>query len=174
MVDSFLSRVWYRAIRCRFGLEGVGVERSLDLPLSREEIALVMLALAEGRPFTPVQIQKALFLAADKVADAFLPESHYDFQPYDYGPFDRDVYVDLENLEGIGCVKINRQSRLRTYSATQDGLDEGRRSARQLSANQLAILERIVNLVRSLSFNELVSAIYKAYPPMRARSAFKD
>jgi hypothetical protein len=53
------------------------------LPLLREQIALVVLSLADGKPFTPVQIQKALFLASDKVARAFTTHSRYDFQPYD-------------------------------------------------------------------------------------------
>jgi len=41
------------------------------LPLSHEEVALVVLSLANGEPFTPVQIQKALFLADDKVGGPF-------------------------------------------------------------------------------------------------------
>ena len=66
------------------------------MPLLREQIALVILSLADGKPFTPVQIQKALFLASDKVASAFATE--YTFQPYDYGPFDWQVYADIEEL----------------------------------------------------------------------------
>jgi hypothetical protein len=72
------------------------------LPLSRDEIALVMLSLADGKSFSPVQIQKALFLATDKAAAAFDRRSHYNFQPYDYGPFDWQVYSDVEKLERRG------------------------------------------------------------------------
>jgi len=160
----------------QFGWRGHGAERSCQLPLSRDEIALVMLSLAEGQGFTPVQIQKALFLASDKVSDAFSPDSRYDFQPYDYGPFDRQVYSDLEMLDALGVATISQQpgSRWRTYAATPQGIEEGHDLAERLTAHQREILKRIVKLVRSLSFNELVSAIYKAYPPMRARSVFLD
>jgi|ERR1700741_3861425 uncharacterized protein len=146
------------------------------LPLSREEIALVVLALADGRPFTPVQVQKSLFLASDKVASAFRSDSRYDFQPYDYGPFDRQVYLDVEGLERQGLAQVNHQpgSRWRTYAATEHGVAEGRRLAGQLTGEQRDILGTIVNLVRSLSFNDLVSAIYRAYPSMRERSVFQD
>jgi uncharacterized protein len=146
------------------------------MPLRRDEIALVVLSLAEGALFTPVQIQKALFLASDKVADAFRRDSRYDFQPYDYGPFDAGVYSDVERLESQGLVQINQQpgSRWRTYAATERGMAEGRRLARQLTDEQHAILGRIATLVRSLSFNDLVSAIYRAYPRMRERSVFRD
>jgi hypothetical protein len=146
------------------------------LPLSRDQIALVVLALANGAPFTPVQVQKALFLASDKAADAFDPRSRYDFQPYDYGPFDWQVYSDIEGLERLGLAQVNQQpgNRWRTYMATEAGVTEGRHLADRLSADQRGVLGKIANLVRSLSFNDLVSAIYRAYPHMRERSVFRD
>jgi hypothetical protein len=173
-VGGFLSTVCYRKNRCRFGLDGAGVERSCRLSLPREQIALVILSLANGEPFTPVQIQKALFLADDKASGAF--SSRYDFQPYDYGPFDRQVYSDIDELAQNGMAQINQQpgARWRTYSASVVGIDLGQHYAERLTDEQRAVLEKIVQLVRSLSFNELVSAIYRAYPPMRARSVFRE
>ena len=38
----------------------------MPLALDRDEVALVVLSLAGGAGFTPVQIQKALFLASDE------------------------------------------------------------------------------------------------------------
>jgi uncharacterized protein len=174
-VGSFLSTVWYRVIRDRFG-KWPGVERSCRLPFQREQIALVVLSLANGEPFTPVQIQKAMFLASDKVAGAFRTHSRYDFQPYDYGPFDWQVYADIEALAKEGMAQVNQQpgTRWRTYSATEAGIALGQHYAERLSDEQRIVLEKIAKLVRSLSFSELVSAIYKAYPPMRARSVFRD
>jgi hypothetical protein len=171
-----LVTFWYDSFRRRNRPEGLGTERSCRLPLSRDQVALVVLSFANGGPFTPVQIQKAMFLASDKAADAFSRNSTYDFQPYDYGPFDRQVYFDIEDLEKRGLAQINQApgSRWRTYAATQEGVAEGRRLTASIDDDDLAVIERIVNLVRSLSFNELVSAIYKAYPPMRARSVFQD
>jgi hypothetical protein len=166
----------YKLIRCRVLLDEAGVERSSDVPLTRDEIALVILSLANGDAFRPVQIQKALFLASDKVGEAFRADSHYEFQPYDYGPFDHRVYSDIERLEGRGLAVIAQPlgSRWKTYAATEAGIAEGRRLSGVLTQDQIKILQRIVELVRGLSFNELVSAIYKAYPPMRARSVFRD
>src|SRR5580692_8884957 len=88
-----LVTFWYDSF-WRRNPEGSGAEMRCCLPLPREQVALVVLSLAEGAPFTPVQIQKALFLASDKVPEAFELGSRYDFQPYDYGPFDRQVYSD--------------------------------------------------------------------------------
>jgi uncharacterized protein YwgA len=174
-IGSFLSMVWYGVIRRRIrpGF-GAGVERSYRLPLPREQIALVMLALAKGETFTPVQIQKALFLADDKAGGAF--SSRYEFKPYDYGPFDRRVYSDIEELANHGWAQINQQpgARWRTYSASEIGIELGQRYAERLGDEERSVLEKIAKLVRSLSFNELVSAIYKAYPSMRTRSVFRE
>jgi hypothetical protein len=158
------------------GPRGWGQTEGDRLPLSRDEVALVVLAFANGEPFTPVQIQKALFLTSDKVPDAFARSAQYDFQPYDYGPFDRQVYSDIESLERRGLAQINQNpgGRWRTYAASPQGVIEGRRLSTSLEFDDVAVIERIVNLVRSLPFNDLVSAIYRAYPHMRERSVFRD
>jgi uncharacterized protein YwgA len=158
------------------GMVAVMPKMTLSQRLAREQIALIVLSLADGEPFKPVQIQKALFLASDKIPNAFRSESRYDFQPYDYGPFDWQVYSDVEGLERLGLAEINQEpgARWRTYAASAPGVAEGRRLAQQLTAEQRAILQTIVDLVRRLSFNELVSAIYRAYPDMKARSVFRD
>jgi uncharacterized protein len=145
------------------------------VPLPRDQIALVMLSLADREgTFTPVQIQKALFLAADRARDAF--SNHYEFQPYDYGPFDRRVYLDAENLERRGLVQIDQPPGRgwKTYAATPAGRIEAARLTNALTPAQLELLQKIVKLVRNLSFNELISAIYRAYPHMRERSVFRD
>src|SRR5262249_33717803 len=112
---------WYKLSRLRFGPCRGRVDWRGRLPLQRDQVALLMLSLAEGAPFTPAQIQKAMFLASDKVPGAFNHHSLYDFQPYDYGPFDWRVYSDIEELERQGLAQISQQpgSRWRTYAATQ-------------------------------------------------------
>lgn len=134
-----------------------------------------MLSLANGDALTPVQIQKALFLAEDKVDDAFRKGSRYHFVPYDYGPFDRQVYTDAQALAREGLVEIGTSARgWNTYAATDDGVQRGRKLRDQLSRDQRDMLANILGLVRRLSFTELVSAIYRKYPHMRARSVFRD
>jgi hypothetical protein len=64
--------------------------------MGREDLTLVMLALAQDASYTPVQIQKAMFLADDLVRDAF--DSRYEFAPYDYGPFDPPYALEIGQL----------------------------------------------------------------------------
>lgn len=144
------------------------------LALSRDEVLLVMLALAKGEALTPVQVQKSLFLADDKASNAF-GASRYNFEPYDYGPFDQQVYIDARALAREGLVEVGTDPRgWNTYSATKDGIERAKTLQAQLGKDQRDMLGRILTLVRRLSFTELVSAIYKKYPEMRARSVFRD
>ncbi len=143
------------------------------MALDRDEMLLVMLSLADGKPLTPVQLQKSLFLADDKVRRAF--GSRYNFEPYDYGPFDQQVYADARALARGGLIEISTDPRgWNTYAATADGIKRANKLQGRLSKEQRDILGRILGLVCRLSFSELVSAIYKKYPKMRARSVFRD
>jgi uncharacterized protein len=143
--------------------------------MTREEVALVVLSLAEGRDFTPVQIQKSLFLTSDRVPEVFSLGSKYNFQPYDYGPFDHGVYLDIERLRERGLAVIKQQEgRWRTYAATKEGIEIANELLKQLQQEQIDMIRRIVSLVRKLSFEQLVSAIYKAYPHMKEKSVFVE
>jgi uncharacterized protein len=140
--------------------------------MRREDLTLIMLALADGGHYTPVQIQKAMFLAEDMVSEAF--DLRYDFQPYDYGPFDQNVYHEIEGLELNDLARISTAARgWNTYAATAAGVLRGRELLQCLTPEQQELIKKISRFVRRLSFTALVSAIYKAYPHMRERSVFR-
>src|SRR5437773_8648050 len=66
--------------------------------MSRRDWLLVALTEAGDRGLSPVQIQKTMFLfknGTDRVLDE---DQFYDFRPYNYGPFDSQIYRDLEDL----------------------------------------------------------------------------
>ena len=157
-----------------YATQPASVEGNHLVPLPREHVLLVALSLVEGQPFTPVQIQKSMFLADEKIRDAFL--HRYNFQPYDYGPFDQQVYADAQMLRHAGLVEIGSDQRggWNTYAATPVGVQQAAALREHLAADQQEMLGRIVGMVRSMSFTELVSAIYRAYPHMRERSVFRD
>ena len=95
--------------------------------MTRTELLLAILAAAEGQAFTPVQIQKAAFLVTRNLPNVVDQGPGFAFAPYDYGPFDRSVYVEAEALERIGLASVSQMSsRWRTYSATQLGVDQGK------------------------------------------------
>jgi uncharacterized protein YwgA len=137
-------------------------------------MALAALAPAGGSPHSPVQVQKLLFLI-DRNLSSLLGGPSFDFQPYHYGPFDRSVYTTLEDLAKQGLVEITQgDGNWRDYRLTTAGQSRAARVVDGLEERAQRYVQRASVFVRSLSFPELVSAIYKAYPEMRVHSVFQE
>jgi hypothetical protein len=140
---------------------------------TREELVLAALAPAKGIPFTPVQVQKLLFLIDRNIADK-VDGPHFDFQPYNYGPFDKAVYDELERQTALGNVELVPEPTWNDFRLTAQGQARGEAILAALPPNARSYIERAVGFVQSLSFTELVSAIYREYPDMRVNSVFQD
>ena len=133
---------------------------------------MAALAAESGAHFAPVQVQKLFFLIDENAAPQ-VGGRLFSFQPYNYGPFDAEVYRELEALEAGGFVSISPgPGGLRRYSLTPAGYDAGRNALEDLPGSIRTYLVDASRWVRSLSFPELVGAIYRAYPPMRENSIF--
>ena len=142
--------------------------------MRREDVTLLVLASADGSAYSPVQIQKTLFLVTENVPSLISSGDGYNFMPYDYGPFDKAVYDDLRQMEISGLVEIAPASdaRWKSYRATEHGLKTAEQLKRQLDKDTGKYLRALSSWVRSLSFSKLVSAIYKEYPEMKQNSIF--
>ena len=140
--------------------------------MRREQATLMMLATAKDGAFTPVQIQKAMFLLSEEAPEIFDSRSRYNFQPYDYGPFDSYVYSDIDLLRSKGMTTQGSGGRVRRYSATEAGVTEGEKLRLSLAPNLQQYVADVSGFVRRLSFSELVTAIYRKYPKMKEKSVF--
>jgi hypothetical protein len=142
--------------------------------MRKNELILAALAAAK-QSLTPVQVQKLFFLLDRRLADD-LGGPHFHFEPYDYGPFDAGVYQALEGLQKRGLVQITRREAegYRTYGLTQAGRQDGETILSGLSSSAATSLRALAEFVAGRSFADLVSAIYQAYPEMRARSVFRS
>jgi hypothetical protein len=143
-------------------------------PMDRTRYVLAVTAhQGKGATFTPVQLQKLFFLL-----DREIPRSTngpwFEFRPYDYGPFDQGVYHEFERLKEEGLAIVSSQSNIRTYQLTEKGLGKGIELASLLPPDAKSYITRAGDFVRRLSFGELVSSIYKAYPEMKAKSIFRQ
>lgn len=136
---------------------------------------LLVIAAAGGKSVSPVQLQKTLFLLSRNLSAKDLQVDRlYSFEPYDYGPFDYAVYHDAEKLEAEEQVTIDQAgSRFRSYRATSTGLEQASRLRAKLSPITTGYLDKIVGWVSNLTFNQLIEAIYKAYPEMAKNSVFR-
>ncbi|MDE0282903.1 MAG: hypothetical protein OXN16_17780 [Gammaproteobacteria bacterium] len=138
--------------------------------------AFVLMALAAGgeKKYSPVQVQKLLFLLDDNIPKA-VGGPHFDFQPYDYGPFDKEVYSVLEDLDGQNLVSILPAERgWNNYMLTPTGFKEGKKHLDGLSAKHREYAEKLAQFVTTVSFTQLVSAIYSHYPEMKVNSVFNS
>lgn len=137
---------------------------------------LILAALAAGgqhASYRPVQVQKLFFLI-DREISNLVDGPHFNFRPYDYGPFDQRVYLELEDLTAHGLAVIQPTGRYQVYSLSPEGFDRGSQIVERLDPEAKRYLERAARWVLALSFQQLVSAIYKKYPDMKARSIFRE
>ncbi len=155
-----------------FEVLAFGKPKNGETKVKREEVALLVLGFAENSFYSPVQIQKALFLINEKMPEIFDDGEAYSFQPYDYGPFDASAYHDIESLERKGLASISWSGRWKTYAISQKGLLRAKYVRKKLNSSQLERAQKISDLVRKLPFRELVAAIYRAYPEMKEKSIF--
>jgi uncharacterized protein YwgA len=145
-----------------------------DATLDRDQFVLAAMAAAEGAGHQPVQIQKLIFLLDDKIGTK-VGGPFFHFEPYDYGPFDGEVYRTIEELEIAGKAEIVRGGwARRVYRLTEKGQAEGIKLLEQLDHPTTEYIKTLSSWVRSLSFSQLVSAVYKAYPEMKVNSVFVD
>ena len=137
---------------------------------AEEEVLIALDAMPNGQA-TPVQAVKMLFLMEKKIPHA-IGEANFHFVPYDYGPFDQKVYSELEFLGRKNLLDIV-DGKPRLYRLTSKGRAEASQVRNQLDPALSSYLSELGTWISRLSFSQLVSAIYSAYPEMRANSIFR-
>jgi uncharacterized protein len=143
--------------------------------MQRSDLVLAVLSTSGGEAWTPVQVQKVFFLLDRKIPSG-IGGPKWDFAAYDYGPFDSDVYREIEALEkdGLAVVEGLRFSKGRTFRLTSQGQDRGKTMLGQLPGNVSDYIARLSSWLRGLSFQELVSAVYREFPEMKKNSVFQE
>jgi uncharacterized protein len=141
--------------------------------MTREELLLAALASTDGE-FSPVQIQKTIFLLDRKVPE-WTGGPHFNFKAYDYGPFDQSIYQVLTALRDRGLVEISgdASSKHRRYALTALGREQGVNVLAQQPTEISSYFNQLTEFVKSLGFAQLVSTIYNEFPEMKVNSVFK-
>jgi hypothetical protein len=141
--------------------------------MDRREFALAAMAGADGKSFTPVQLQKLLFLLNENIGPR-VGGTPYLFVPYHYGPFDSSVYTTMAQLkdDGLAAIVATSDGARRQYVLTEAGQTEGVRLLNKFDEPVAKYVRDVCSFVRSQSFASLVSSIYNAYPGMKVNSVF--
>jgi len=137
---------------------------------------LLVLSAARGEPLSPVQLQKSLFLLERNLPPGVLGQDFYQFEPYNYGPFDSNAYADANVLAFRGLARSSQaaQGNWTQYSATPEGIEHARELGAMLPEGVVEYVEKLVRWVRNQSFSSLVREIYRRYPETKINSVFKD
>jgi uncharacterized protein YwgA len=142
--------------------------------MERKDWTLLAISFAEGEPMSPVQLQKTLFLLGRNFPSE-VGQDFYEFTPHYYGPFSATIYDDAAQLAADGLVRVERQPwrSWAEYTATPRGMARAGDLNKHAPPQAVLYLKATVDWARSLSFQQLVSAIYKRYPDQRANSVFQ-
>jgi hypothetical protein len=141
--------------------------------MNKNEILLAAMASIDpGTSFGPAQLQKLMFLI-----DAEIPQRiggpFFSFEPYDYGPFDKEVYNAATSLQKEELLDIDHSYRFRKYLLSDRGYSLGRQLFDSIEdQGAKSFVQEAAKWVKSVSFQEMVSAIYKQYPKMKEKSIF--
>lgn len=143
--------------------------------MKKKDWTLLALNCSEDKTLSPLQLQKSLFLLGHMYSDA-VSNNFYNFVPYHYGPFCLKIYEDLDFLKLKDLISINVDTirRWKTYSITDKGLNYVDNLKKQIKPEVYNYILEIVKWVKSRSFSQLLSSIYKQFPEFKVNSVFKD
>ena len=137
---------------------------------SKECVLIAIVAAAGDTGLDRAQLQKSVFLVGEEF-DEKLPSDFYQFRPYMYGPFAQEVYTDVERLYDGQVVETLTGERNRPSYRLAHGVRTG---LCDLPEDLQTGVRRIVEWVKSMSFKELVRAIYYLYPDQQLNSVFDN
>jgi hypothetical protein len=141
--------------------------------MNRREILLAALASGRREEFSPVQLQKMMFLIDRNIGNS-LGGPFFNFEPYDYGPFDVGVYNEFSTIAQEQLGEESGHGSYRRYRLNDEGRGRAQEVLNTITPEYREYIEKIARFVQSLSFGALVSTIYKYYPDMKVNSVFKD
>lgn len=143
------------------------------LLLNRQLIPLLLLYSNNTPVNGRTRMQKLVFLIEKK-----LDINEYNFIPYDYGPFSKELYKDIDELINDDYIEeIHEQFEdniVFTYRLTL----KGKKLIKKLlqSPNNIKKIN-IINIVKSnycyLTLDELIGKVYAEYPKYAENSIYK-
>ena len=123
----------------------------------------------DATPIDPLRLMKTLFVFSRQL-NLDTPE-FYQFKPYSYGPFAREIYPDLEQLEFDGLIEAvpNPGRTWPRYRATAAGAE----SVAGLDASGEWMGDHLLDVrdwATSISFRDLLRSVYQQWPDYATNS----
>lgn len=111
---------------------------------------------------------KAAFIVSQRGRNEW--RTFFHFEPFDYGPFDKAVYLSRDRLLAQGLLVSSAEGRYASYSLSEDGAAHVAELRAQIGEENADWFRSIGAFVTSKSFSELLSAIYSAFPEFATQS----
>ena len=142
--------------------------------INQIQIVKALFGVERNISYSPIQIQKLLFLIDQELLEKIDGGPFFKFEPYDYGPFDIEIYDILSKLQSKGLIIIqkNQYQPKRIYIGSKKIYTEGEKILEGMSPNVSKHISSLSSWIRELSFFQLVTYIYKKYPDMAIYSVF--
>jgi uncharacterized phage-associated protein len=142
-----------------------------EVKLSRFDFLLLVLKNSSKEKLGEIdgrtRLQKLVFLVQNHLKEIGY-ESKYAFRPYFYGPFNRQLYTDIEWLKMNNSVDIinysNNEGYLSKYILTNKGFDEINNTIQKNNYSQLEHdISSVIETYEKYSISELVDFVHKEY-----------
>lgn len=134
--------------------------------MTKEELVLAVLSTSDGDPWVSSQLLKVFFLLDRKIPEE-TGGPHWNFQPFDYGPYDVTVFRTLDTLVMKGLVLTQRDGYLiQSYRSSVKGHRQGEEELKKLPERAQDYIQKLSEWIRALSFVQSVAAIRKDFPEM--------
>lgn len=142
-----------------------------------DPVPLLMIKAEDGEEVSGItRFQKLVFLAQmggleDDPIPSLETDSKYEFEPYDYGPYSKELYDNLDSLVEKGLVKTQKRetpsgNTRKDYSLTEEGRDLLDRASKlgDISEIDKKIIRGIKRKYNDMPLFELIDKVYAGYP----------
>ena len=125
----------------------------------------------ESTPIDPLRLMKTLFVFHQQLGADLVAPDFYAFEPYSYGPFAREIYPDLDQLEYEGLIEpvANPGRTWPRYRATTRGAN-ATAALKSDAAWMGDYLLDVRDWAMSMSFRDLLYSVYKQWPEYATNS----
>ena len=130
--------------------------------------------LREGTVYSSPSAETLFLLDRTGVGDHYsCPQ--FDFKPYDFGPFDAEVYKELERLSNADLVEISYdRTGLKHFRLTAAGQQSANEVFAQLDERSQVLVTKVSDRVRKQTFTSLISTFFRLYPDKAVGSVEKE
>ena len=145
-------------------------------PAGRRWALPLLLCSEEGQdeegthPLDRIRVQKGIFLMVQRGSDSW--RDLYDFRPYDWGPYCRDLAADLHMLIANNLLRVAGvpESRYGKYVLTSDGQRLAEMFWGHLDLGERRFIAAVRSYVTNKDFNGLLREVYDAFPAYASQS----